>query len=107
MSSDKRLNSFDQELQIFGYPFRGVVLTAVASVIRQLFSSDQRNNPREAMAHIGHHARGNANDIPMSVVETKCRTARISGTSAVCGLSEFELAFFAGPFVPEHNFIDF
>ena len=59
------------------------------------------------MAHIGHHTRGNANDIPMSVVETKCRTARISGASPVCGLSEFELASLAATFVPEGNFIDF
>ena len=43
----KRLNSFNQELQIFGYSFRGVVLTAVASVIRQLFPSDQRKEPEK------------------------------------------------------------
>src|SRR5258705_13566006 len=68
LSSVERLRPFDQKLQIFSYSFRGVVLTAITSIVRQLLASDQRNNPRESMAHIGHYTRCNTNNIPMAVV---------------------------------------
>ena len=107
MPVNEPLNSFDQEFQIFDYSFGSVVFTAVASVIGQLFSSDQRKDPGETMTHIGHYTRCNADHVPISVAETKRRTTRISWTSAVCGLSESKFSLLAGVLVPEDNFIDF